>query len=92
MMSNQKMSNFVSFLLFGFTLITFESYSNSLVFSDKTKWIWIWKFWKWMGHLNMSCQRVSDLVEGLLFHLNLAMALEIQVLNFIEIVMGLLSD
>ena len=80
------MSNFVSFLLFGFTLITFESYSNSLIFSDKTKWIWIWKFWKWMGHLNMSCQRVSDLVE------DLAMAWEMQVLNFIEIVMSLLSD
>ena len=80
------MSNFVSFLLFGFTLITFESYSNSLIFSDKTKWIWIWKFWKWMGHLNMPCQRVSDLVE------DLAMAWEMQVLNFIEIVMSLLSD
>ena len=56
-MSHEKMSNFVSFPLFGFTLVIkrrnfdFEGHKNNLFF-DKTM----------MSDLIMSYQTVSDLV------------------------------
>ena len=57
-MSHGKMSDFVSFSLFGFTLVIklrnfdFEGHENALMFFDK----------KMMSDLILSCQTVSDLV------------------------------
>ena len=57
-MSHRKMSDLVSFLLFGFILVIklrnfdFEGHSNALMFFDK----------KVMSDLIMSCQTVSDFV------------------------------
>ena len=57
-MLHEKMSDFVSFPLFGFTLVKklsnldFKGHENTLIFFDKNK----------MSHLIMSCQIVSDLV------------------------------
>ena len=57
-MSRRKMSDLVSFLLFGFILVIklrnfdFEGHSNTLMFFDKTV----------MSNLIMSCQTVSDFV------------------------------
>ena len=60
-MPRGKISDFVSFPLFGFTLVIklknldFESHRNTLIiFFDK----------KVMSDLNMSCQTVSDLVQA----------------------------
>ena len=56
--AHEYMSDFVSFPLFGFTLVTklrnfdFESHGNTLIFFDQ----------KIMSDLNMFCQTVSDLV------------------------------
>ena len=57
-MSHGKISNFVSFPLFGFTLVIklrnfdFKGYENTSMFSDK----------KMMPDLIMYCETVSDLV------------------------------
>ena len=62
-MSHDRMSDVVSFPLFGFTLVIklrnfdFESYWNSLVFFDKKKYNK-----KKMSDLIVSCQAVSNLV------------------------------
>ena len=56
--SHKRMSDFVSFPLFGFTLVRklrnfdFKGHLNNLIFLDK----------KIMSYLIMSCQTVSDLV------------------------------
>ena len=61
-----KMSDFVSFLLFGFTLVIklrnfeFENHWNTLIFCNK----------KMMSDLDMPYQTVSDLVKAFLFVLN----------------------
>ena len=76
------MPDFVSFSLFGFTLVLkprnfdFESHWNTLeIFFDK----------KMMSDLNKFCQTVSDLVQASLFELNFGNKFS-NVLNFIEIV------
>ena len=61
-LSHPKMSDYVLFPLFGFTLtiklqnFDFESHSNTLIFFYKKKKE------KMMSDLNMSCEAVSDLV------------------------------
>ena len=61
--SHRKMSDFVSFPSFGFTLViklrnfNFEGHENTLIFFDN----------KMMSDLIMSCLTLSDLVKVLLF-------------------------
>ena len=64
-MTNGKMADFVSYPLFGFTLVKnmknfdFESHQNNLIFFDKKK--------DMVSDLNMSCGRLSDFVSFSLF-------------------------
>ena len=73
-MSHGKMSDFVSFALFGFAWVI------------KQIFLYVLRFFYMISDLNMSCQTVSDLVYDLEFEETFGNKIRNTDLNFIEIV------